>query len=118
MSGEITLTAGEYKNLAQSDDTETYNVKLSVPAAKDDDFNLVAYYNIKVYKAGSSSAYKSYKIRSDLLFCDVNKNENTQRENFEFFLKLPKGTYDIKVQAVDSWEAKSNWITYSGYVVD
>ena len=117
MSGEITLTLGEYKNLAQSDDTETYNVKLSVPAAKDDDYNLVAYYNIKVYKAGTSTLVKSYKIRSDLLFCDVNKNENTQRANFEFFLKLSTGNYDIKVQAVDSWEAASNWITYSNYTV-
>lgn len=117
MSGEITLTAGKYKNLAQSDDTETYNVKLSVPAAKDDDYNLVAYYNIRVYKAGTTTTVKSYKIRSDLLFCDVNKNENTQRENFEFFLKLAAGNYDIKVQAVDSWGKASNWITYSGYTV-
>ncbi|MBE5757053.1 MAG: hypothetical protein E7342_04545 [Clostridiales bacterium] len=111
MSGAVTLTAGTFSNLYDTADTTVFNVKLSAPAATDDDYNIIAYYNIKVYKAGTSTLVKSYTVRSDLMYADINKNENTLRKTFEYLLKLNAGSYDVKIQAVDEWDAVSNWLT-------
>ncbi|MBE5757153.1 MAG: hypothetical protein E7342_05055 [Clostridiales bacterium] len=114
LSGSIALANGSFKSLY---DDSSCNLKISLPAATDTDANIIFYYEIEAYEAGTNLIKKTWKVRSDFNTAHFNGLTSDMRTEFSHFLQLDAGNYDFKVTAYDSWEAASNTLTYLNFTV-